>query len=57
MVETPAGLFDDLPEQESAEPRVSRLRESDRGQVELRSPSLEDLAGPDHRVRLVWAFC
>ena len=60
MIETPAGLFDGLSEQERAEPRVSglpRLREADRCQVELRSLSLEDLVASDHRVRLVWAFC
>ena len=60
MVETSSGLFDELPEQERAEPRVSRLprlREADRCQVELRPLSLEDLVADDHRVRLVWAFC
>lgn len=60
MVETSSGLFDELPEQERAEPWVSRLprlREADRCQVELRPLSLEDLVADDHRVRLVWAFC
>ena len=60
MVETPCDLFDDLPEQERAEPRISRLpwlRDTNRCQVELRSLSLEDRVAADHRVRLVWAFC
>ena len=60
MVETPAGLFEDLPERERVAPRpgrLPRLRQAERDQVELRWLSLDDLVGADHRVRLVWAFC
>ncbi len=60
MVETPAGLFETLPDQERMQARVARLprlREADRRQVGLRMLSLDDLVASDHRVRLVWAFC
>ena len=53
------GLFDDLPEQLCPEPcgmGLPRLRRAERGQVELRALSLDDLVPSDHRVRLVWAF-
>lgn len=33
-----------------------RLRRAERGQVELRALSLDDLVPAEHRVRLVWAF-
>jgi transposase len=53
------GLFEGLPER--AAPVCSgggrpRLRKAERGQVELRALSLDDLVPADHRVRLVWAF-
>lgn len=53
------GLFDELPEQRVPEMGGSgrpRLRKAERGQVELRTLSLDDLVQADHRVRLVWAF-
>jgi transposase len=53
------GLFDGLAEQ-AAPGRGGggrpRLRKAERGQVELRALSLDDLVPADHRVRLVWAF-
>ena len=54
-----SGLFDDLPVQ--AVPGREgggrpRLRTAERGQVELRAVSLDDLVPADHRVRLVWRF-
>lgn len=53
------GLFEGLPER--AAPVCGgggrpRLRKAERGQVELRALSLDDLVPADHRVRLVWAF-
>jgi transposase len=52
-------LFASLPEQPAPE-RVGggrpRLRMAERGQVELRAVSLEELVPADHRVRLVWRF-
>jgi hypothetical protein len=53
------GLFEGLPER--AAPVFGgggrpRLRKAERGQVELRAVSLDDLVPADHRVRLVWAF-
>ena len=52
-------LFDELPEQaapEVAEGGRPRLRLAERGQVELRALSLDQLVAAEHRVRLVWAF-
>ena len=54
-----SGLFDDLAEQAVPEREGGgspRLRMADRGQVELRAVSLDDLVAADHRVRLVWRF-
>ncbi len=52
-----SGVFDDLPVQ-AAPVREGggrpRLRTAERGQVELRLVSLDDLVPADHRVRLVW---
>ncbi len=53
------GLFDELPEQPGPGQAVGgrpRLRQAERGQVEMRLLSLDDLVPADHRVRLVWAF-
>lgn len=53
------GLFDDLPEQPvptTGGGGRPRLRTAERGQVELRAVSLDDLVPADHRVRLVWRF-
>ena len=53
------GLFDGLPEQVAPTDPAGgrpRLRRAERGQVELRALSPDDLPPPDHRVRLVWAF-
>lgn len=54
-----SGLFDELPEQPAPPQPVGgrpRLRQAERGQVEMRALSLDDLVPADHRVRLVWAF-
>lgn len=54
-----SGLFDDLPAQAAPEREGGgrpRLRTAERGQVELRAVSLDDLVPADHRVRLVWRF-
>ena len=53
------GLFDDLQVQKAAKRTGGgrpRLRTAERGQVELRAVSLDDLIAADHRVRLVWHF-
>lgn len=53
------GLFEELAEQIAPVPGCGgrpRLRRAERGQVELRALSLDDLVPADHRVRLVWAF-
>jgi transposase len=53
------GLFGVLPEHVAAAERQGgrpRLRRAERGQVELRALSLDDLVPAEHRVRLVWAF-
>lgn len=53
------GLFGMLPEQAvPSAPKGGRprLRRAERGQVELRALSLDDLLPADHRARLVWAF-
>jgi transposase len=53
------GLFGALPEQAAPGERQGgrpRLRRAERGQVELRALSLDDLVPAEHRVRLVWAF-
>jgi len=53
------GLFEDLPEATAPEQPGGgrpRLRTAERGQVEWRPVSLEQLVAPDHRVRLVWDF-
>jgi len=57
--EREAGLFGELPKQEGpARPSGGRprLRRPERGQVELRAVSLDELVPAGHRVRLVWAF-
>ena len=57
--EDEAGLFDGLADQRAPVPRAGgrpRLRRAERGQVELRALSLDELVPGDHRVRLVWAF-
>ena len=57
--EDEAGLFDGLPEQPAPVRPAggrARLRRAERGQVELRALSLDELVLADHRVRLVWAF-
>lgn len=54
-----SGLFADLPVQVVPEREGGgrpRLRTAERGQVELRAVSLDDLVPADHRVRLVWRF-
>ena len=54
-----AGLFAALPAQAAPE-RVGggapRLRQAERGQIEWRPFSLDQLVPEDHRVRLVWQF-
>lgn len=53
------GLFGALPEHGAPGERQGgrpRLRRAERGQVELRALSLDDLVPAEHRVRLVWAF-
>lgn len=53
------GLFGALPEHVAPAERQGgrpRLRRAERGQVELRALSLDDLVPAEHRVRLVWAF-
>jgi transposase len=54
-----AGLFEALPDQAAPE-RVGgglpRLRCAERGQIEWRPFSLDELVPEDHRVRLVWRF-
>jgi transposase len=52
-------LFDDLPEQ--AAPRraaggAPRLRQPERGQIELRPVDLDSLLPPGHRARIIWAY-
>lgn len=54
-----SGLFEDLPVHSAPERDyggIPRLRTAERGQVEFRAISLEDLVPADHRVRLVWRF-
>lgn len=54
-----SGLFGELPRQsgpDRAGASQPRLRRPERGQVELRAVSLDDLVAPEHRVRQVWAF-
>jgi transposase len=54
-----AGLFEDLTDQAVPERGGAgrpRLRRAERGQVEWRALSLDDLLPPAHRVRLVWSF-
>ena len=57
--EESAGLFATLPAQAAPE-RVGggapRLRQAERGQIEWRPFSLDQLVPEDHRVRLVWQF-
>ena len=53
------GCFGALPEHSAPAGRQGgrpRLRRAERGQVELRALSLDDLVPAEHRVRLVWAF-
>ncbi|HJS41575.1 MAG TPA: IS1182 family transposase [Sphingomicrobium sp.] len=53
------GLFDELAEQAAPPQPVGgrpRLRQAERGQVEMRALSLDELVPADHRVRQVWAF-
>ena len=54
-----AELFEALPDQAAPE-RVGggapRLRQAERGQIEWRPFSLDELIPEDHRVRLVWQF-
>lgn len=53
------GLFGDLPRQVGPAAPVGgrpRLRRAERGQVELRALSLDDLLPAEHRARQVWAF-
>lgn len=54
-----AELFEALPDQAAPE-RVGggapRLRQAERGQIEWRPFSLDDLIPEEHRVRLVWQF-
>ena len=54
-----AGLFEALPDQAAPE-RVGgglpRLRCAERGQIEWRPFSLDELVPEDHRVRQVWSF-
>lgn len=52
-------LFPDLPEQRapaSSGIGAPRLRQAERGQVELRAASLDELLAGDHLARLVWSF-
>jgi transposase len=52
-------LFEALPQQAAPERPgrgQPRLRMAERGQVELRPVSLDDLVPVDHRVHLVWRF-
>lgn len=54
-----AELFERLPEQPAPLRPAGgrpRLRRAERGQVELRALSLDELVPAEHRVRLVWAF-
>src|SRR5689334_25420632 len=54
-----AMLFEALPDQETPERLgggAPRLRYAERGQIEWRPFSLDQLVPEDHRVRLVWAF-
>src|SRR5664279_224569 len=54
-----AGLFAALPAQaapERAGGGAPRLRQAERGQIEWRPFSLDQLVPEDHRVRLVWQF-
>jgi len=52
-------LFEALPDQEPPERLgggAPRLRYAERGQIEWRPFSLDQLVPEDHRVRLVWRF-
>ncbi len=52
-------LFSDLPEHrvpEASGGGVARLRRAERGQVEFRAASLDDLLPGDHLARLVWSY-
>ncbi len=52
-------LFGDLPEQEVPQTEVRgapRLREPERGQIDMQIAALDDLVSEDHPVRAVWAF-
>lgn len=54
-----AELFEALPDQaapERAGGGAPRLRQAERGQIEWRPFSLDQLIAEDHRVRLVWQF-
>src|SRR4051812_11522474 len=53
-----AMLFEALPDQEPPERLggAPRLRYAERGQIEWRPFSLDQLVPEDHRVRLVWRF-
>src|SRR5690349_25136238 len=54
-----AMLFEALPDQEPPERLgggAPRLRYAERGQIEWRPFSLDQLVLEDHRVRLVWRF-
>jgi transposase len=55
---TSAGLFADLPELEvrSKVTGAPRLREPVRDQIELRPVDLDGLIGPEHPVRVIWAY-
>ena len=57
--EESAGLFAALPAQAAPERMgggAPRLRQAERGQIEWRPFSLDQLVPEDHRVRLVWQF-
>ena len=60
MTDEADGLFGALPDLPAAVAVARggrpRLRRAERGQVELRALSLDDLVLAEHRVRLVWAF-
>lgn len=59
MADKDGGLFGALPDghaTEAARGGRPRLRRVERGQVELRALSLDDLLAADHRARMVWAF-
>jgi transposase len=55
------GLFVDLPEQAKPQTETSsfeapRLREPQRGQIELRATDIDSLIGEDHVARVIWAY-